>query len=100
MDLFDSVSRYMSWSHPMGIGEVTQWKKGFYMIAMESRRSLLPASFIDYGNKIRGIGLSWLRGGICDKDLIFIQDFYRGMKRNILRDSVYPKPEQGKIRFS
>ncbi len=55
---------------------VDQWKKGFYMIALEAGVPI-ALSFIDYGNKTGGIGPILMPTGDYEKDLKFIQDFYR-----------------------
>ena len=55
---------------------VDQWKKGFYLIAMEAKVPL-ALSFIDYGNKTGGIGPVFYPSGDYKKDLHFIQDFYK-----------------------
>ena len=79
-DLFDSSESLYVVITPEGTRKkVTQWKKGFYMIAMEAGVPI-ACSFIDYGTKSGGIGPILTPGGDFDKDLIFIQDFYRGMK--------------------
>lgn len=59
--------------------KVSQWKKGFYMIAMEAGVPI-ACSFIDYGKKTGGIGPIIYPGGDYESDLKKIQDFYRGMK--------------------
>ena len=59
--------------------KVTQWKKGFYMIAMETGVPI-ACSFIDYGTKTGGIGPIIQPCGDFDKDLKIIQDFYRDKK--------------------
>lgn len=55
---------------------VVQWKKGFYLIALEAGVPL-ALSFIDYGKKTGGIGPVFYPSGNYEKDLAFIQDFYR-----------------------
>jgi 1-acyl-sn-glycerol-3-phosphate acyltransferase len=56
--------------------KVDQWKKGFYMIAVEAGVPI-ALSFIDYGNKTGGIGPVIMPSGDFEQDLAFIQDFYR-----------------------
>lgn len=55
---------------------VEQWKKGFYLIALKAGVPL-ALSFIDYGKKTGGIGPVFHPSGDYQKDLAFIQDFYR-----------------------
>ncbi|MFH1161051.1 MAG: 1-acyl-sn-glycerol-3-phosphate acyltransferase [bacterium] len=55
---------------------VDQWKKGFYLIALEAKVPL-ALSFIDYGKKTGGIGPVFHPSGDYRKDLVFIQDFYK-----------------------
>jgi len=55
---------------------VEHWKKGFYLIAMEAGVPL-ALSYIDYGKKTGGIGPVFLPTGDYDKDMVFIQDFYK-----------------------
>jgi len=55
---------------------VDQWKKGFYLIALEARVPV-ALSFIDYRNKTGGIGPVFHPTGDYRKDLAFIQDFYK-----------------------
>ena len=55
---------------------VENWKKGFYLIAMEAGVPL-ALSFIDYKNKTGGIGPILHPTGDYEKDMVFIQDFYR-----------------------
>lgn len=59
--------------------KVAHWKKGFYMIALETGVPI-ACSFIDYGRKSGGIGPIIVPSGDFDKDLIIIQDFYKGMQ--------------------
>lgn len=55
---------------------VKRWKTGFYRVA-ENAEVPIILGFLDYKNKIAGIGpVKWPTGDY-DKDLIDIQDFYR-----------------------
>jgi len=79
-DLFDSSDSLYVVITPEGTRKkVEHWKKGFYMIALESGVPI-ACSFIDYESKTGGIGPIFTPCGDFEKDLIFIQDFYRGMK--------------------
>jgi len=55
---------------------MTQWKKGFYLIAMRANVPI-ALSFINYGNKTGGIGPILIPTGDYEKDLKFIEDYYR-----------------------
>jgi 1-acyl-sn-glycerol-3-phosphate acyltransferase len=55
---------------------VEHWKKGFYLIALEAGVPL-ALSFIDYGKKTGGVGPIFYPTGDYEKDMIFIQDFYK-----------------------
>jgi len=55
---------------------VDHWKKGFYLIALEAGVPL-ALSYIDYGHKTGGIGPVFHPSGDYEKDMVFIQDFYR-----------------------
>ena len=55
---------------------VENWKKGFYLIALEAGVPL-ALSFIDYKNKTGGICPILHPTGDYEKDMVFIQDFYR-----------------------
>jgi len=78
--LFDSSDSLFVVITPEGTRKkVTQWKKGFYMIALEAGVPI-ACSYIDYGKKAGGIGPIVIPSGNFEDDLDIIQDFYRGMK--------------------
>ena len=54
---------------------VKQWKRGFYLIAVEAKVPIVLA-FIDYGNKTGGIGPVFYPSGDYQKDMEFIYRFY------------------------
>jgi 1-acyl-sn-glycerol-3-phosphate acyltransferase len=58
---------------------VTHWKKGFYYIAQRANVPIV-LSFLDYKNKIVGIGPVLDTTGDIEKDFKKIEDFYRGMQ--------------------
>lgn len=58
---------------------VKQWKKGFYMIAVEAKVPII-LSFIDYGTKTGGIGPIFYPTGDYEKDMNFIYRFYSSMR--------------------
>ncbi len=55
---------------------VEKWKKGFYHIASKAK---VPVSFgyLDYANKIAGVGDVYELKGIFETDMQYIQDFYK-----------------------
>lgn len=55
---------------------VSQWKRGFYLIAMRANVPI-ALSFINYGNKTGGIGPILIPTGDYEKDLMIIEDYYR-----------------------
>jgi 1-acyl-sn-glycerol-3-phosphate acyltransferase len=57
---------------------VSEWKRGFYKIAVASRVPIVCA-FIDYRRKIVGTGPIILPGGNYEADVGRIFDFYRGI---------------------
>jgi 1-acyl-sn-glycerol-3-phosphate acyltransferase len=76
-ELFDASESLYVVITPEGTRKkVYQWKKGFYLIAMEAGVPI-ACSFINYGNKTGGIGPIFHPSGDYDKDLALIQDFYR-----------------------
>ena len=54
---------------------VKKWKSGFYYIA-EKANVPLVLGYLDYKNKISGIGPIIYPSGDYDKDLKIIQEFY------------------------
>jgi 1-acyl-sn-glycerol-3-phosphate acyltransferase len=55
---------------------VRQWKKGFYMIALEAKVPI-ALGFVDYKNKTGGIGPLIYPTGDFDKDMNQIYGFYK-----------------------
>ncbi|MCX6250063.1 MAG: 1-acyl-sn-glycerol-3-phosphate acyltransferase [Bacteroidetes bacterium] len=55
---------------------VKQWKKGFYLIAQAANVPIALA-YIDYKEKSGGVGPIIYPTGNYEKDMVFIQDFYR-----------------------
>jgi 1-acyl-sn-glycerol-3-phosphate acyltransferase len=54
---------------------VKQWKKGFYLLAIEAKVPII-LSFIDYVDKTGGIGPIFYPSGDYNKDMEFIYKFY------------------------
>lgn len=58
---------------------VKSWKRGFYFIA-EFAKVPIFLGYLDWSTKKGGIGPCIYPSGDYEKDLIIIEDFYRGMK--------------------
>lgn len=79
-EMFDSADSFYVVITPEGTRKkVAQWKKGFYMIALEAGVPI-ACSFIDYSSKTGGIGPIITPSGDYEKDIVTIQDFYRDKK--------------------
>ena len=55
------------------------WRSGFYYIALKAKVPIVMA-YLDYGNKVVGIGPSIKPTGDIDADFDKIRDFYSGIK--------------------
>lgn len=56
-----------------------KWKKGFYFVAQNAGVPII-LGYIDYENKIGGLGPVFHPTGDVEKDIKSIKDFYRGIK--------------------
>lgn len=56
-----------------------KWRTGFYYIAMQAKVPVVLA-YIDFENKIAGIGPTFYPTGDMDKDIEAIKQFYRPIK--------------------
>ncbi|MEI6885452.1 MAG: 1-acyl-sn-glycerol-3-phosphate acyltransferase [Bacteroidota bacterium] len=75
--MFDSSESFYVVITPEGTRKlVTQWKKGFYLIAMDAGVPVV-CSFINYRDKTGGIGPVITPSGDFEKDMLVIQNFYR-----------------------
>lgn len=54
------------------------WKTGFYYIAMQAKVPIAMA-YLDYGNKIVGVGPSFTPSGDLKADFEIIREFYTGI---------------------
>jgi len=59
-------------------GHVTEWKTGFYYIALGANVPI-ACSYLDWGRKRSGVGLELMPTGDIDKDFDEIKAFYKGM---------------------
>jgi 1-acyl-sn-glycerol-3-phosphate acyltransferase len=67
----------------------SHWRTGFYYIALKAQVPIVMA-YLDYGNKVCGIGPSMIPTGDIEADFRMIRDFYSGIRGK------YPH-EQGEI---
>jgi 1-acyl-sn-glycerol-3-phosphate acyltransferase len=58
--------------------KTTHWKSGFYYIALKAKVPIAMA-YLDYGNKIIGVGPSFIPSGDIHADFEIIRDFYTGI---------------------
>jgi 1-acyl-sn-glycerol-3-phosphate acyltransferase len=58
--------------------KTTHWKTGFYYIALRAKVPIVMA-YLDYGNRVIGIGPSLTPSGDIHVDFEIIRDFYRGI---------------------
>ena len=59
-------------------GKTPHWKTGFYYIALKAQVPIAMA-YLDYGNKIIGVGPSFTPSGDLRADFEIIRDFYSGI---------------------
>jgi len=59
-------------------GKTTHWKTGFYYIALKAQVPIAMA-YLDYGNKIIGVGPSFTPSGDLKEDFEIIRNFYSGI---------------------
>jgi 1-acyl-sn-glycerol-3-phosphate acyltransferase len=72
-------------------GKTTRWRTGFYYIALKAKVPIVMA-YIDYKDKIVGIGPSLNPTGDLEADFEHIREFYSGITGK------YPQ-KQGEIRI-
>ncbi|MFN2233766.1 MAG: lysophospholipid acyltransferase family protein [Anaerolineales bacterium] len=70
----------------------TRWRTGFYYIALKANVPIVMA-YLDYGNKVCGLGPSFYPTGDIQADFEIIRDFYAGIVGK------YPQ-KQGRIEIS
>ena len=56
----------------------TRWRTGFYYIALKANVPIVMA-YLDYGNKVCGLGPSFYPTGDIQADFEIIRDFYSGI---------------------
>lgn len=60
-------------------GSTVYWKTGFYYIALGAQVPI-ALGFIDYPNRVVGIGPAFIPSGDIQADFSVIKDFYTGKK--------------------
>ena len=58
--------------------KTSHWKTGFYYIALRAKVPIAMA-YLDYGNKIIGVGSSFMPSGDLKADFEIIREFYTGV---------------------
>ncbi|MEW5827480.1 MAG: lysophospholipid acyltransferase family protein [Chloroflexota bacterium] len=58
--------------------KTSHWKTGFYYIALKAKVPIVMA-YLDYGNRVIGVGPSFMPGGDIHADFEIIRDFYSGI---------------------
>ncbi len=78
--LFEGREHLMLMVPPEGTrGKTKRWKTGFYYIAVEAKVPIV-LGYVDYGNKIGGLGEIFWPTGDIEKDFEYLRNFYGGMK--------------------
>jgi len=90
---FDEHADFIIGISPEGTrSRTSRWRTGFYYIALKAKVPIVMA-YLDYKNKIVGLGPSIKPSGDIQADFAKIKDFYSGIKGK------YPN-KQGKIELS
>lgn len=58
--------------------KTSHWKTGFYFIALKAKVPIVMA-YLDYGNKVIGVGPSFMPSGDLKADFEIIREFYTGI---------------------
>ena len=58
--------------------KTSHWKTGFYYIALKAKVPIAMA-YLDYGNKVIGVGPSFIPSGDIQADFEIIREFYTGI---------------------
>jgi len=78
VDVFNRLEELVITIAPEGTrGRAAKWKTGFYYIALGARVPIV-LGFIDYREKIIGIGPSMMPTGDIQADFVHIKEFYSG----------------------
>ncbi len=77
--LYDSCDELIIGLSPEGTRKkASHWRSGFYYIALKARVPIVMA-YLDYGNKVCGLGPSLKPSGDIQADFKMIKDFYSGI---------------------
>lgn len=76
---FDQYDELIIGIAPEGTRKKTsRWRTGFYYIALKAKVPIVMA-YLDYGNKVCGLGPSLMPTGDIQADFRIIRDFYAGI---------------------
>jgi 1-acyl-sn-glycerol-3-phosphate acyltransferase len=76
---FEEYDDFIIGIAPEGTRSKTKhWKTGFYYIALKAKVPIAMA-YLDYGNKIIGVGPNFMPSGDLEADFEIIRDFYTGV---------------------
>lgn len=77
VELFENTNSLMLLITAEGSrGYVKEWKSGFYYVALQARVPII-AGYLDYKNKIAGLGHSFLITSLYEHDLIEIKKYFK-----------------------
>jgi 1-acyl-sn-glycerol-3-phosphate acyltransferase len=62
--------------------KTSHWKSGFYYIALKAHVPIMMA-YLDYGNKVIGVGPGFTPSGNIHADFEIIREFYAGIKGKV-----------------
>jgi len=76
---FDELDELIIGIAPEGTRSKTKyWRTGFYYIALKAKVPIAMA-YLDYGNKIIGVGPNFMPSGDLNADFEIIREFYSGV---------------------
>ena len=76
---FDEYDELVIGISPEGTRKKTsRWRTGFYYIALKAKVPIVMA-YLDYENKVCGLGPSIMPTGDIQADFMIIRDFYSGI---------------------
>lgn len=80
VEMFNKHEKFILALSPEGTRDyVAEWRTGFYYIALEAKVPVVLC-YLDYGNKVVGIGPTFYPTGNADADIEEIKKFYRPIK--------------------
>jgi 1-acyl-sn-glycerol-3-phosphate acyltransferase len=66
--------------------KVTEWKTGFYYIALQAKVPIIPVAF-DFGEKTVRLGNEFMPTGNLEEDIKYLQSFFKGVQGKIPANS-------------